>query len=86
MEEKVEGEKHESKNELSAGLFSRLYRSVGWGPLGTEQVQKVLGNTTATFTAYNNDTPAGTLRLIGDGGMSFYIKHFVSYQNISQEV
>ena len=63
-------------NELSAELFLKLYSSVGWEPPGTEQVQKALDNTTATFTAYNHDTPVGMVRLIGDGGMSFYIKDF----------
>ncbi len=36
-------------NELSAGLFLRLYTSVGWKPPGIEQVQTALKNTTATL-------------------------------------
>ena len=36
-----------------------------------------LQNTIATFVAYENDTPVGMVRVIGDGGMSFYIKDFV---------
>jgi len=42
-----------------------------------------LKHTLANFTAYDNDKPIGMVRLIGDGGMSFYIKDFVvipSYQ------
>ena len=71
------GEKMTIKtNELSAGLFLRLYTSVGWEPPGIEQVQTALKNTTATFTAYDDNTPVGMVRLIGDGGMSFYIKDF----------
>ena len=61
-------------NELTAELFLQLYTSVGWEPPGIEQVQKALENTIATFTAYDNDTAVGMVRLIGDGGMSFYIK------------
>lgn len=61
-------------NELTAELFLQLYTSVGWEPPGIEQVQKALENTIATFTAYDNDTAIGMVRLIGDGGMSFYIK------------
>ena len=37
----------------------------------------------ATFTCYDDSTPVGMVRLIGDGGMSFYIKDFAvipSYQ------
>ncbi len=63
-------------NELSAELFLQLYTSVGWEPPGIEQIQTALKNTIATFTAYDNDTAVGMARLIGDGGMSFYIKDF----------
>ena len=63
-------------NELSAELFLHLYASVGWDPPGIEQMKKALENTLATFTADDQDTPVGMVRLIGDGGMSFYIKDF----------
>ena len=63
-------------NKLSAELFLRLYTSVGWEPPGIEQAQKALENTIATFTAYDDNTPVGMVRLIGDGGMSYYIKDF----------
>ena len=63
-------------NELSAELFLQLYTSVGWDPPGIEQVQKAPENTIAAFTAYDDNTPVGMVRLIGDGGMSFYIKGF----------
>ena len=39
-------------------------------------MQKALENTIAAFTAYDEDIPVGMVRLIGDGGMSFYIKDF----------
>ena len=63
-------------NELSAEVFLQLYTSVGWEPPGIGQVQKALENTIATFTAYDNDKAIGMARLIGDSGMSFYIKDF----------
>ena len=63
-------------NELSAELFLQLYTSVGWEPPGIEQVQKALDNTIATFTAFDSEKAVGMVRLIGDGGMSFYIKDF----------
>lgn len=71
-------------NSLSAKLFLHLYTSVGWEPPGIEQVQKALDNTIATFTAYDNEKAVGMVRLIGDGGMSFYIKDFavvLTYQS-----
>lgn len=69
---------------LTPELFLTLYRSVGWDAPGVEQVRVALANSTATFTAYADPEaetevapePVGMVRLIGDGGMSFYIKDF----------
>ena len=60
-------------NTLTSELFLELYASVGWEPPCIEQVQTALSHTLATFTAYDEETPVGMVRLIGDGGMSFYI-------------
>lgn len=71
-------------NALTPGLFLELYRSVGWEPPTTEQVEMALRHTFVNFTAYDGDKPIGMLRIIGDGGMSFYIKDFAvipSYQS-----
>lgn len=71
-------------NTLTSELFLKLYSSVGWEPPCIEQVREALTNTIGTFTAYDNEQAVGMLRLIGDGGMSFYIKDFVvipSYQS-----
>ena len=62
---------------LSAELFLELYTSVGWEPPCREQVAAALERTLATFTAYDGDHPVGMVRLLGDGGMSFYMKDFV---------
>ena len=64
------------KNTLTPDLFLELYASVGWEPPCIEQVETALSHTLATFTAYDDKTPVGMVRLIGDGGMSFYIKDF----------
>lgn len=63
-------------NQLDADLFLKLYISVGWEPPCREQVERALENTFASFVAYDGDIPAGMVRVIGDGGMSFYIKDF----------
>lgn len=63
-------------NTLTPELFLELYTSVGWEPPCIAQIQKALENTVATFTAYDNGQAVGMVRLIGDGGMSFYIKDF----------
>lgn len=63
-------------NALTPKIFLELYTSVGWEAPVIQQVQQALKNTIATFTAYENNHPVGMVRLIGDGGMSFYIKDF----------
>ena len=63
-------------NKLTPELFLDLYTSVGWETPVIQQVKEALKNTLVTFTAYENNDPVGMVRLIGDGGMSFYIKDF----------
>lgn len=61
---------------LTPALFQELYRSVGWDAPCMEQIETALRNSTATFCAYDGEQPLGMARLLGDGGMSFYIKDF----------
>ena len=63
-------------NTLTADLFLQLFASVGWERPGLEQVRRALQNSAATFTAYDGSTAVGMVRLLGDGGMSFYLKDF----------
>lgn len=63
-------------NTLTPALFLSLYASVGWEPPCAAQVEAALAHTLATFTAYEGETPLGMVRLLGDGGMSFYVKDF----------
>lgn len=63
-------------NTLTPELFLELYRSVGWEPPCIGQVSAALKNTLATFTCYDGEKPEGMVRVIGDGGMSFYVKDF----------
>ncbi len=63
-------------NKLTSSMFLELYTSVGWEPPCVEQAAKALENTIATFTAIDEEKAVGMVRLIGDGGMSFYIKDF----------
>lgn len=64
-------------NTLTPELFLELYTSVGWEAPLVQQVREALKNSLATFTAYESNNAVGMVRLIGDGGMSFYIKDFV---------
>ena len=63
-------------NELSPDLYLCLYCSVGWDAPGLDQIEKALEGSLATFCACDGNMPVGMARLIGDGGMSFYIKDF----------
>ena len=63
-------------NTLTTDTFFELYTSVGWEPPCREQVECALKNTVASFVAYEGEKAIGMVRLIGDGGMSFYIKDF----------
>ena len=65
-----------TQNTLSTAAFLDLYTSVGWEPPCQEQIETALQNTLMTFTAWENSTPVGMVRLLGDGGMSFYLKDF----------
>lgn len=71
-----EGHMRVDINKLTPELFLELYSSVGWEPPTKEQVERALKHTLVNFTAYDNEKPVGMVRLIGDGGMSFYIKDF----------
>jgi GNAT superfamily N-acetyltransferase len=63
-------------NDLTSEVFLSLYTSVGWEPPCEAQVRVALQNSLATFTALDDGKLVGMARLIGDGGMSFYIKDF----------
>ena len=63
-------------NTMTPDLFLELYTSVGWEPPCKEQVEYALQNTEASFVAYEGEKAVGMVRLLGDGGMSFYVKDF----------
>lgn len=65
-----------SRNALTADLFLSLYSAVGREPPCRAQVEQALAHTWAAFTASIAGTPVGMVRLLGDGGMSFYLKDF----------
>ena len=63
-------------NALTPETFLTLYSSVGWEPPDAAQVETAPRHTPASFLACDGEKPVGMVRLIGDGGMSFYIKDF----------
>lgn len=63
-------------NVIYPDLFLELYRSVGWEAPDLDQITTALEHSYATFCAYDGDWAVGMARLLGDAGMSFYIKDF----------
>lgn len=63
-------------NGMTPELFLELYQSVDWEAPGLDQIERALNNSFATFCVYDGKTAVGMARLLGDGGMSFYIKDF----------
>ena len=61
---------------LTPELFLELYQSVGWEAPGLDQITMALAHSYATFCAYDGEKAVGMVRLLGDGGMSFYVKDF----------
>ena len=64
------------KDMLTPELFLELYQSVGWEAPGLDQITMALEHSFATFCAYDGEKTVGMVRLLGDGGMSFYVKDF----------
>lgn len=71
---------------LTPKFFESLYRSVGWESPCIEQIETALNNSYAKFVAYDGDKPIGMVRIIGDDGMSFYIKTMPLFPNIRVRV
>ena len=61
-------------NKLTPVLFQELFQSVGWDSPCMEQIETALHNSVATFCAFDGAQAVGMARLLGDGGMSYYIK------------
>lgn len=64
------------ENRLTVDQFMALFRAVGWEAPLPEQVETALKNSAATFTACDGEQAVGMVRLLGDGGMSWYLKDF----------
>ena len=72
----MRSEIHIARDALTTDLFLSLYSSVGWEAPCREQAERALAHTWAAFTASIAGVPVGMVRLLGDGGMSFYLKDF----------
>ena len=65
------------RGNLNKEIFKNIYNSIpGWESPSLDQIEIALSNSLETFLVYDEDIPVGMARLIGDKGMSFYIKDF----------
>ena len=54
-----------------------LWESAGWGSLERELVETSLRNSYATFAVKDSGRVIAMARLIGDGGMAFFLKDLI---------
>lgn len=65
------------ENTLGPDNYIELWESAGWGELARELVETSLKNSFATFEVRNGEKVIAMARLIGDGGMAFFLKDIV---------
>lgn len=65
------------ENQLTTEDFIRLFQSAGWGNPSNELVQVSLENSYVTFSVEEDGMVVAMARLLGDGGMAFYLKDLV---------
>ena len=64
--------------------YLRLRKSVGWWDVKNETTEKALNYSLHSVIAIDNDKVVGVARIIGDGGLYFYIQDLIvhpGYQN-----
>lgn len=64
------------ENTISSEDFFSVYTSVGWEAPPIEQIEAAIANSVCVFGVYADEKLVAVARLIGDMGMSFYIKDF----------
>ena len=65
------------ENTLEAADFIELFESAGWGRPDRELVETSLKNSFATFEVRDGKKVIAMARLIGDGGMAFFLKDLI---------
>jgi len=57
--------------------YNRLRQAVGWGVYDEAVIEKALPNTLYCVCAFCDDEMVGMARVIGDGGLVFYIQDVI---------
>ena len=61
--------------------YNELREVVGWESLNIEAVRKSLPNSIYSITAKCNDDTIAFARVVGDGGLCFYIQEIIVHPN-----
>lgn len=59
------------------GGYRQLHEAVGWGNIGREATETGLRNSLFRVTALDGETEIGCGRVIGDGGLYFYVQDVI---------
>lgn len=65
------------ENQLKTEDFINLFESTGWGKPLYEQAETSIKNSYATFCVKDGEKVIAMSRLLGDGGMAFFLKDLV---------
>lgn len=66
-----------TENDLKEEDFIRLFKSAGWGEVPYDIVSTSLKNSYATFSVKAGEQVIAMGRLLGDGGMAFFLKDLI---------
>jgi len=61
----------------SAEDYNRLRRDAGWPEMGLEAAQRFLPASLCAFCALDDGELVGMGRVVGDGGLSFYVQDLI---------
>ena len=64
-------------DKLSTDDYIKLFSFAGWGEPDRGLVEKSLKNSYVTFSVTDGDKVIAMARLIGDGGMAFFLKDLI---------
>ena len=65
------------ENKLDVDTYLRLRESVHWKKLSREQAKMAIENSRHIVVAYEEDTPIGMGRIVGDGAVISYIQDLI---------
>lgn len=66
-------------------IYLALRKSVNWIELERAQAQKALNNSLKVVVAYDEDTPVGMGRVVGDGAVICYIQDLIVVPEYQRE-